>query len=144
MKWFNILKDELTQRVNSATTMKELSEIVKEGIIIGSNDKPYTMRQFNGGAKGLKENTEQLSMMDNRHDFEAKLEDAFYYFKYFTRNNDLRERVFDLTIEWIKKNFPKMWDDLSLERSIGDYVDIASGGLLDAFANRDDFREENR
>ena len=142
--WFDILKDELTQRVNSATSMKELSEIVKEGIIIGSNGEPYTMRIFIAGSKGLKKNTEQLSMMDNRHDFEAKLEDAFYYIKYFTRSNGVREKVLDLTIEWIKNNFPQMWEDLSLERSIRDYIDIASGGLLDAFANRDYFREENR
>jgi len=142
--WFDILKDELTQRVNSATSMKELSEIVKEGIIIGSNGKPYTMKIFIAGSKGLKKNTEQLSMMDNRHDFEAKLEDAFYYFKYFTRSNGVREKVFDLTREWIKKTFPKMWHDLGLERGIKEFMEIGSGGLLDAFANRDYFREENR
>ena len=49
MSWFNIIKDELTQRIKSARDFQDLRDIISEGNIIGSNGKPYTVEKFDYG-----------------------------------------------------------------------------------------------
>ena len=106
MSWFNIIKDELTQRVKSARDFQELRDIISEGNIIGSNGKPYTVEKFN---YGLDKTAFELSRIGDEKDMEAKiqrLEDMLYESRWFTRTNGLRSRVIKSLLNQAENRFP--------------------------------------
>lgn len=106
MTWFNIIKDELSQRIKDARDFQDLREIIREGNIIGSNGRPYTVEKFN---HGLNKMTFELSRIGDGEDMEGKmqrLEDMLIESKWFTRTNGLRLKVIDKLLAQAENRYP--------------------------------------
>ena len=106
MSWFNIIKDELTQRIIDARDFQDLRDIINEGNIIGSNGRPYTVEKFN---LGLNKMYFEFDRIGDGEDMEAKMqriEDMLIESKWFTRTNGLRIKVIDKVLSNAEIRYP--------------------------------------
>ncbi len=110
MTWKKILKDELTQRVSQAENFTELKEIIKEGKIIMSNGKPYTLRQFKVGIKRTKDHIDKLKQANDMEEKLMHMEESYLESRYFTRANGLRQKMMESLGEYYEKEFPEVLD----------------------------------
>lgn len=105
MSWQYILKDELTNRIKVAD-INELDTIVREGNITASNGKVYSWQLFNTGLKHIIQEMDEFGSLERTDDMHTKIQDIFYLGRFFTRNNGLRERMMELTLERLKTKYP--------------------------------------
>lgn len=106
MSWFNIIKDELTQRIMDARDFQDLRDIINEGNIIGSNGRPYTVEKFN---LGLNKMYFEFDRIGDGEDMEARMqriEDMLIESKWFTRTNGLRIKVIDKVLTQAENRYP--------------------------------------
>ena len=115
MSWKNILKDEITQRIEQAEGFTELIDIIKEGKIIMANGKPFTDRQFKIGIAKIREHINKIKQADDMEEKLMHMEESYLESRYFTRANGLRQKMMETLGEHYEKEFPEVFDKL-LER----------------------------
>jgi len=117
MAWKDILKDELTQRIEQAEGFTELRDIIKEGKIIMSNGKPFTDQQFKIGVAKTREHINKIRQADDMEEKLMHMEESYLESRYFTRANGLRQKMMETLGEYYEKEFPEVFDKLVERKS---------------------------
>lgn len=126
MTWKDILKDELTQRVENADNFTELMEIIKEGKIIMSNGEPYTLRQFKVGINKTKDHIDKLKKADDMEEKLMHMEESYLESRYFTRANGLRQKMINSLATYYEQEFPEVLDKFLERKAIVEQFNLFS------------------